>query len=187
MVKLSPEDRTEILLALQGPSKKASVTALADHYRVSRQAIYNVEQMWKNERRVTFKPPPGMKCKIDEEMVDRVVIYSASHPFATLAEIKNLFKLPYHLSSLSMMLTKVGLKTHVAKLKNPLVRATKLKRITFATTNSNLDFSKVVFTDEKTVQNYYNGRAKVRRRRGTAWEEQNVLTVNQQRSCKVNL
>lgn len=187
MVKLTAEDRTEILLALQGQRKKESVTVLANHYGVSRQAIYNVEEVWNKERRVTFKPSPGMKCKICEDLVDKVVIYAASHSFASLAKIKDLFNLPYGLPSISMMLTKVGLKTYVAKLKNPLVMATKTKRINFAKSNRTFDFDKVVFTDEKTVQNYYNGKVKVRSLRGTAWKDQNAVTVNQQRNCKVNL
>ena len=31
------------------------------------------------------------------------------------------------------------------------------------------------------------GHPVVRKLRGTAWEEQNVVTVNQQKNCKVNL
>ena len=187
MVKLTAEDRTEILLALQGPRKKESVTLLADRYGVSRQAIYDVKRVWKTERRVTSKPPPGQKCKINEDLMDQVVLYAASHPFDSLAAIKNLFNLPYHLSSISMMLIKFGLRSYVAKLKNPLVMATKRKRINFANRNRNLDFDQVVFTDEKTVQNFFNGKVRVRRLRGEGWEDRNVVTVNQQRNCKVNL
>lgn len=83
------------------------------------------------------------------------------------------------------------MRSFVAKLKNPLTNTAKAKRIKFvksiAERHEKLDYGRVVFTDEKTVQNFFNGRARVRRFRGQGWNEANIVKVDQQRNCKVNL
>lgn len=62
MVKLTAEDRCEILLALKDNVRHAD---LALHYRISRQAVYDVERIWKTERRITNKPKLGPQPKYD--------------------------------------------------------------------------------------------------------------------------
>ena len=188
MGKLSAEDRCEILLALQ---QKISPTVLKDKYGVSRQAIYDVRNMWNKERRVTTKKKPGPKRKVTQAMIEDLLEKANCQPFATLAELRFQCGLPCHLSWISTILIKAGLRSFVAKLKNPMTKAAKLKRIEFVKTcmqqNEKLDFGQVVFTDEKTIQNFFNGRARVRRFRGQGWKEQNIVKVDQQRNCKVNL
>ena len=73
-----------------------------------------------------------------------------------------------------------------AKLKNPMTKKAKETRVTLATDNEELDFG-LVFTDKKTVQNFYNSRARVRRLRGDVWKPKNMLVVDQNCTCKVNL
>ena len=184
MVKLTPEDRCEILLAIQNNARRND---LALHYGISRQAIYDVERIWKTERRITDKPKAGPKPVYDQNEIQKFVDYSEKHPFATLAEIKSKFSLSYQLPRISTILRKRGLKTCVAKLKNPLTKKAKENRIKFANDYNSLNFDRVVFSDEKTVQNFCNGRVQVRRLRGKGYEEKNMVTMDQNRSCKVNL
>lgn len=124
-------------------------------------------------------------------MVKDLIEKANSLPFATLQELRFKCELPCHLSWISTILLKEGLRSFVAKLKNPLTNAAKAKRIKFvksiAERHEKLDYGRVVFTDEKTVQNFFNGRARVRRFRGQGWNESNIVKVDQQRNCKVNL
>ena len=147
--------------------------------------------MWNKERRVVTKKKPGPQRKVTQEMVEDLLEKSNRQPFATLEELRFQCQLPCHLSRVSTILVKAGLRSFVAKLKNPLTIAAKTKRIKFvksiAQRNEKLEFDRVVFTDEKTVQNFFNGRAKVRRYRGQGWKEQNIVKVDQQRNCKVNV
>lgn len=188
MGKLSAEDRCEILLALQN---NVSPTILKDKYHVSRQTIYKVQNMWKKERRIVTKKPPGPKRKITDGMIKDLIEKANSLPFATLEELWFKCELPCHLSWISAILLKEGLRSFVAKLKNPLTNAAKAKRIKFvksiAERHEKLDYGRVVFTDEKTVQNFFNGRARVRRFRGQGLNQANIVKVDQQRNCKVNL
>ena len=190
MTKLSPNDRAAILLAFQTKGLNAisfKVDDLATKYRVSRQAIYNVKKVWEREGRVTTAQRPGFKPKVKPEKIKELIEYAHRRPFDTLAELKDVFKLPYSISNISAILIKHGLRSYVAKLKNPLTKRAKDRRIKFANDNEKLNFDRVVFTDEKTVQNFYNGRARVRRVRGEGWNPKNMLVLDQNRSCKVNL
>lgn len=159
MTKLSPNDRAEILLALQ--SKQMTAIQLSLKFRVSARAIYDVKKTWDNERRITPAKRPGFKPKVKPEKIKELVAYANLHPYATLAELKNKFDLPYRLSNISIILKKHGLRCYVAKKKDPLTKKAKESRIKFVEENEKLDFDKVVFTDEKTVQNFYNGKARV--------------------------
>ena len=185
MTKLSPNDRAEILLTLQ--DKQLTALQLALKFGVSARAIYNVKKTWDEERRVTPAKRPGFKPKVKAEKTQELVKYANSHPYATLAELKDKFDLPYQLLNISMILKKHGLRCFVAKKKHPLTKKAKDARIKFVKDNEKLDCDKVVFTDEKTVQNFFNGRARVRRLRGQVWLDRNALKVDQTRSCNVYL
>ena len=74
-----------------------------------------------------------------------------------------------------------------ARTKNGLTDAHQIARLEFANQFKNLDWKKVVFSDEKTMQNYYNGKKYVRRPRGQAWNEKYVIRTNRTRQFKVNL
>ena len=184
MVKLTPEDRCEILLALKDNIRHVD---LALHYGVSRQAVYDVERIWKTQRRITDKPKLGPQPKYDESKIKEFVDYANSHPFATLEMIKSKYSLSYQLPRISTILRKHGLRTCVAKLKNPLTKKAKDNRIKFANDNKTLDFDRVIFLDRKTVQNFCNGKVRVRRLRGQGYVEKNMVTMDQKRSCKGNL
>ena len=190
MTKLTPNDRAEILLALQAKELNATsikINDLALKYGVSRQIIYKLKNVWKNERRVTPAIRQGYTPKVKPDKIKKLIEFANRHPFHTLAQLKSQFDLPYGLSNISNILMKHGLHSFVAKLKDPLTKKSKELRIKFANDNEKLNFGRVVFTDEKTVQNFYNGRARVRRPRGEGWKPNNMLTVDQNRSCKVNV
>ena len=67
MTKLSPNDRTAILLALQ--DKEMIAIQLGLHYGVSHRAIYNVQKVWNEEKRVTPAKRPGFKPKVKKEKI----------------------------------------------------------------------------------------------------------------------
>ena len=190
MTKLTPNDRAEILLALQAKKHKAisiTIDTLASKYGVSKQSIYKVQKVWDQEHCVSAAVRPGFTPKVNPEKIKELIEFAHRHPFATLAQLKTKFDLPYGISNISAILVKHGLRSFVAKLKNPLTKQAKDKRVKFATNNKSLEFGRVVFTDEKTVQNFYNGSARVRRFRGDGWKPENMLVVDQNRRCKVNL
>ena len=73
MVKLTPEDRCEILLAFK---YKICHNDLALNYGISRQAVYDVERIWKTERRITDKLIVGPLPKYDQTKTQEFVDFS---------------------------------------------------------------------------------------------------------------
>lgn len=185
MGKLTPENKCEIILQLQNNVKHVD---LANFFGVSRQTIYNVEKVWNNERRITDLPKKRRPLTHEMKQIDKMVEFAMRFPSATLADLKSRFKLSYHLSTISTILRKHRLRTYAAKLYKPLTKVHKRNRVTFAKDHQNLNFDRVIFSDEKTVQNFFNGRVRVRRLRGQGWRSRNIVNVvSQNRSCKVNV
>ena len=98
-----------------------------------------------------------------------------------------MFHLPYSLQQINEILKKNGLNTHTARQKTLITQDAKNTRVRFARGHleANTDWNQVMFSDEKTVQGYANGHVKVRRYRGTAWQEKNIIRTDKRRRIKV--
>ena len=117
-----------------------------------------------------------------------VLDFVAADGFSYLWELKLMFDLPYSLQQINLILKKHGLNTHTARQKTLITEEAKTKRKIFAEQHlaANTDWTQVMFSDEKTVQNFSNGIVKVRRFRGTAWQEKNIIRKNSRDRRKVN-
>lgn len=116
-----------------------------------------------------------------------VLEFVADDGFSYLWELKLMFQLPYSLQQINEILKKNGLDTHTARRKTLITGDAKARRVRFAEGHlaANTDWNQVMFSDEKTVQDYANGRVKVRRFRGAAWQEKNIVRTDKRRRFKV--
>lgn len=107
-----------------------------------------------------------------------------------LKEIKSELKLPCSESTISRYLKDNDLKCYVQRKKLLLNADHKLKRMAYALTYCDLPaefWSTVIFTDEKGVQNYSNGRALVRRPRKTSKSIEFATISDKSNRFKINL
>lgn len=112
--------------------------------------------------------------------------FVANDGFSYLWELKLMFELPYSLQQINEILKKM-VWTHTARQKTLITEAAKARRVRFAEDHlaANTDWSQVMFSNEKIVQNYANNSVKVRRFRGTAWQQNNIVRTNRRRGIKV--
>lgn len=63
----------------------------------------------------------------------------------------------------------------------------KVARLEFAQNERKRDWSKIVFTDEKTLRNFSNSPAKVRREKGSGYDEENIISNPNKNRISINL
>lgn len=182
MVKLTNENRCEILLLHE---RKTPIAIFARKFEVSRPTVYKVINTWNNEHRITPLKTAEKKSTISETTVKKIVEFVKRNNRAELKTIKRLFKLPLSIQRISQILIANGLKSRVGFKRQTLTQKAKDERLDFARKHLDFDFKKVVFTDEKTVQNYQSGPISIRRSRGTRYNEENIVKADCTRKFKV--
>ena len=152
-----------------------------------------VRNVWKKRtesKKVTSVKQPGAKRILSDQERDRLWRASQAKPFAFARELRDdpqLFLQRASVPTIKRELRKMGLPAFIPKLKNKLQKHHMTARKTFAENRLTLDWEKVVFSDEKTVQNVYSGRTWVKRPRGQSWNEKYVIRMDRTRRFKVNL
>lgn len=108
-------------------------------------------------------------------------------PFATAKDIIGHLKLDCSFRSVQKILQDNDRSSQSAAQLQHLTESQCKKRFDFAKEMVSVNAEQIVFSDETTVQNHYNGRAKVRRPKGSRNDEKYVLRTNKIRKFKVNL
>lgn len=166
-----------------------NISEIARNAGVSPKTVRNVVAHWQRFKTTMHHKSTGAKPK--REPTDLQSFYEYAETLngrkATLKQLKLRFRLPYTCSRISKMLVKRGLRCRVHIKKPLLERKHIVARHTFATNNQARDWETVVFSDEKTVQNYFKGRSLIRRRPVVELgpEDQYLSVAN--RKIKVNL
>lgn len=112
------------------------------------------------------------------------------NPFKIARDLRNSEHLNLrHVSvdTVKRKLRRLGLPAHIARNQNLLKTKHKNARIKFAEDRKNVDWTKVIFSDEKTLQNYCHARQYMRRPRNQASNPKYVIRMDQTRRFKVNL
>ena len=131
---------------------------------------------------------PGPKTKVTTVDLNNFYAYAETIKgrSSTLNQVKKACKLPYSLSRISQTLVKRGLKCRI-HVKKPLLQPHHISAIlTFAKDNEQRDWRTVVFSDEKTVQNFFNGKKFIRRRHGEELNSEDQFLSVPNRKVKVN-
>lgn len=167
--------------------KKWSVAKIALEVRCDRKTVRNVWNKFENTQQITSVRNPGRQRKYGQFIREKVVTTSEAFPFMTAREIRDELRIVCSVSTVKRFLREANLPAFRARTKNGLTEKHKIARLQFSTHHQQFDWNSVIFSDEKTVQNYYNGKKYVRRPRGQAWNERYVIRVNRTRQFKVNL
>lgn len=170
--KMTLNQRARILVL---KLKKWSVSKIAREIKCDRKTVRNVWNKFERTQQITSSPNPGRPQKFKQEIRDKVVTASQAFPFWTARNVRDQCKLTCSVSTVKRFLRKAGLPAFRARTKNGLTDAHQVARLKFSNDYKDLDWKTVIFSDEKTVQNYYNGRKYVRRPRGQAWNERYVI------------
>jgi transposase len=131
---------------------------------------------------LTGRPPV-----LTEGQRESIRKFSAKYPFATARTIKKELCLLCSLSTVRLVLKKSGLRAYRAK-QQQLIRPKNVQdRLNFARQRLAMDWSNVIFSDEKTMQNFHNGIVWVRRPKGTGWEDKYLFKHDKSRRFKINV
>lgn len=180
--------KTQILISYYKTSKP-NISEIAKDARVDRKTVRNVVNVWEKFKTTKHRTSPGAGMKVKPRDLNRFYAFAESIKgrTATLKQLKMMFKLPYTLSRISQMLIKRGLRCRI-QTKKPLLEPRHITaRLDFANENVNRNWKDVVFSDEKTVQNYFNGRKLFRRRPGEELPPDDMFLSVPNRKVKVNL
>ena len=167
--------------------KNRSVAKIALEVKCDRKTVRNVWNKFENTQKISSVRNPGRPRTYGQYIRDKVVETSKASPFMTARDIRNQLKIVCSLSTVQRFLRNANLSAFRARTKNGLTDAHKAARLQFAKDHVTFDWEDVIFSDEKTVQNFYNGKKYVRRPRGQAWDERYVMRVDRTRQFKINL
>ena len=182
--KMTVDQKARILVL---KTKKWPVAKIAREIKCDPKTVRNVWNKFEKTQTIATIPNPGRKRKYGTEIRNKVVSASEASPFSTVRQLRNDLRLMCSISTIKRILRKAGLPGYRARTKNGLTEAHKTARMEFANKHQDFDWKNVIFSDEKTVQNYYNGKKYVRRPRGQAWNERYVIRTNRARQFKINL
>ena len=144
-------------------------------------------------QKVNTLPIPGRKAKFGTNVKDMIVSMFREKPFYTARQIRNGltsnigFSCYSSISTVKRVLRKAGLLGYRARTKQSISQKHMTARLDFANSFKEFDWTKILFLDEKTIKNHYNGRQYVRRPRGQTWNERYVIRMNKTRRFKINL
>ena len=180
--------KTQILIWYY-QSAKPNISEIARKAKVDPKTVRNVVGHWEKYKTTLHRKSPGAKIKFDTVKLNEFYAFAETVQgrSSTLQQLKNRFKLPYTLSRISQMLVKRGLRCRI-HVKKPLLSPHHITaRLKFAQDNEQRNCQTVVFSDEKTVQNYFNGKKFIRRRPGEEFNPEDQFLLVPNRKIKVNL
>ena len=170
-----------------------SISSIARQVKCVNKTVRNVLNKFENLQKVSSLPIPGRPRLYKAEVRQQIISACQQKPFYTVRQIRDALQRTYptqmypSVSTAKRILRKAGLPGFRARTKQSLSEKHMAARLAFAIKYRHLDWTKVVFTDEKTMQNYYNGKKWVRRPKGQAWNERYVIRMDKTRKFKVNL
>ena len=153
----------------------------------TRSTVQNVLRKFDTTGRISSVKQPGRKSVLSKQNVMNLVNMCKTNLFAPGRILRDKLKLKCSVSTVNRKLRKAGLPAFVAKKKNLLQERHKIARKVFAQERKEFDWERVIFSDEKTMQSFYNARQFVRRPRGQAWNEKYVIRIPRPSRFKVNL
>ena len=117
--------------------------------------------------------------------INRLREASISHPFKTPKVLKNELRLRCSLATIKRRLRDVHLGGRRPACKAFLTPEAKAKRLSFAKQHKNLNWSRVMFTDEVKIETSAHGMNWVRRPPNTRYDPKYIREVNRQGRCRI--
>ena len=182
--RMSLDVRAQILaLAIQGMKKKK----IAEKLRCSRGCVHYTLNKFKRTGKVSDLPSPNRKSVLSQVQINRIVERSKQYSFASAREIRDKEKLTCSVSTVKRVLKKYDLNGYRVVIRQLLSETHMAERVRFAQGMLGKEWNNIIFSDEKTLQNYYNARPYVRRPREQAFNERYIIRLDKTRKFKINL
>ena len=128
------------------------------------------------------KSAPTLRTDQD---IQRLRLATEASPFKTPRVLKKELKLRCSLATIKRRLREMHLGGRRAATKTFLTDHAKENRVTFANEHINLDWRRVMFTDEVKIETSAHGMTWVRRPPGTRYDGKYIREVNRQGRCSV--
>lgn len=174
---LNEQERNKILFML-GQNKNTS--EIARDIQRSRKTVKYVIKKFRETGLTSRRRGSGREVTFDDEFRSKVLEYFVINPMKTYPEAIQENSWTCSKSWISKFLKQHNIRAFVAPKKPALSDEHVLQRHTFATITSDWTlehWQKVIFSDEKTIQSYANGRVKIKRVRGAAFDPNFIVTV----------
>ena len=191
--KLTADQRAAIV-ALKNQKKVSSQVMsdrkIAEKFNCDPKTVRNVFKKWQETGKVTSVKQQGRKRILTDK--ERDELYNVCHqfPFYKACLFRDSEKLNLkHVSvdTVKRELRRMDLSAYVARTKDLMDLDHRVARVNFAEKHKDFDWTKVVFSDEKILQNHCHARQYVRRPRGHAWKNKYIIRMKKTKRFKVNL
>lgn len=186
MPQLSVNQRTRII-ALKAEGKQ--VEEIMKTVGCAKRTVYKWINRWNEASSISNKKVDHCRRKLslNENQQTKLIEYLDGHRYATRNEIIEALNLDCVPQTVGRYIKKLGYGTFVAAVEPDLEPKHKKQRILFCESNLNLNWSNVVASDEKTLQNYKSGRTQIKRKRNERYKLSNIVKKNKNGRCKLNL
>lgn len=171
-------------------TKGETTKDLTAKLKCSRSSIDAVWLKWRQTEMIEYKQMKGRPVKITKEQIDRVadaIDNNADVARMTFFELVQHFELDVTPKRLADKLKETGIQNRVARRKVLLPEESKQDRVQFVKDHFRLqmNWKRLLFSDEVQVQCDTKGRIFVKRRNGQAFDEDKIVEHLQNRSLKV--
>ena len=167
--KCDPQQVTDIIVDVSSGFRYADI---ADKYKITTKTIQNLVRKWK-QKRLAKSPRRIGYTALTKYHQEEILSFVHNHPDSTFLNIKRALRLRCSIKSIRVFLRKQKIRSFIS-LERPELFPIHVKlRDRFAEMMSQVSktsIEKLVFTDEKTMQNRGNGRVRVLRKRGEGWK-----------------
>lgn len=168
-----------------------SLRRIAEQFGKPRSTIQSLRTKWENTGSLERRAGSGRKKISNENQDNDLIDFLRNNPFQTAVEAHNQTNFPGTVRTARNRIKKNSeLRNKVAAKKPFLTDINKEQRMGFALEYlpQGMNFwEKVVFTDEKTFQSYYNGQLRVYRPPNTRYEERYTQHVKTSGRFSVNV
>lgn len=178
-------------LAIQLHVRGFNNTLIARRFNCNRMTIGNMISSWKKGYFLEQKARAPRRLKLSAQQVYNVHNYFVKNPFSTYDQCVKKLKLPVNNKTIGRVLSRNGVRNYVASYKDFLSIQNQIKRLKFAIKYKDwtaIDWLKVSFLDEKTIQTYSNGKVLVKRKLKERYDSDKIISQEKQNTKnKINL
>lgn len=178
-------------LAIQLHVRGFNNTSIARRFNCNRMTIGNMIDSWKKGHFFEQRTRSPRRLKLSAQQVYNVLNYFVKNPFSTYGQCVKKLKLPVNEKTIGRVLSRNGVRNYVASYKHFLSIQNQIKRLKFAIKYKHwtaIDWLKVSFLDEKTVQTYSTGKVVIKRRLKERYNPDKIISQEHQNTKnKVNL
>ena len=182
-------DQPAAIVVLKSVGKESD-RKIAQRFNCDPKTVRNVFQKWGKTGKVASVKQTGRKRFLNDSQRNDLKNACMQLPFKNARFFRDHEKLNLkHVSvdTVKRELRRTNLCAYVARNKDHLLPCHTVARVNFAEKHKEFDWKRVVFSDEKILQNHCNAKQYVRRPYGQAYQNKYVVRMNKTKRFKVNM